>query len=214
MEKSKQGKSGVDSKITVDGSPTRCPYCHEDCLPESEAFVCQSCLSRHHIGCWTDHGCCASCQGEQVLQASLRRNQNHRCSCCGSHGEDSRQCPICDKESCMPCFQDRFRRCINCSAELLGMEVDLAHTQSSKDHWILLALFSFLVTAFAGFILARHGITDHVFGFVATCVFFALSIASVVMILLRLNQVKKLEISLAPFNRNLIKTNSGASEKS
>ena len=203
MEKLKLPSDGANSKITVDHSPTRCPYCHEDCLPDSEAFVCQSCLSRHHIGCWTDHGCCASCQGERVLQASPKQ-ETERCSCCGIKGEESRQCPICDKDSCQPCFQDRFRRCVNCSAELLGMEVDLAHTVSSKDHWILLTLFSFIITAFAGFVLARVGISDHVFGFVATCVLFAISLVSIAMSLIRLGQVKKLEIALAPFNQKLI----------
>lgn len=94
------------------------------------------------------------------------------------------------------------------------MEVDLAHTQSSKDHWILLTLFSFLVTVFAGFILARVGISNHLFGFVATCVFFGLSLGSVVMMLLRLNQIKKLEIVLAPFNQNLIRKTSDPSKKS
>jgi hypothetical protein len=58
------------AKVSVARSPTRCPYCHDDCAPEG-AVVCEGCLSRHHAGCWREGGDhCASCQGTRALRGS------------------------------------------------------------------------------------------------------------------------------------------------
>lgn len=58
------------ARVAVARSPTRCPYCHDDCAPEG-AVVCEGCLSRHHAGCWREGGDhCASCQGSRALRGS------------------------------------------------------------------------------------------------------------------------------------------------
>ncbi len=58
------------AKVAVARSPTRCPYCHDDCAPEG-AVVCEGCVSRHHAGCWREGGDrCASCQGSRALRGS------------------------------------------------------------------------------------------------------------------------------------------------
>jgi hypothetical protein len=54
--------------LEVRGSPTRCPYCHNDVSPE-ETVACQSCLARHHAECWNSHGTCATCGSARRLEA-------------------------------------------------------------------------------------------------------------------------------------------------
>lgn len=49
----------------------RCPFCHEALTTESARTRCTSCGTRHHAGCWTEHGgcsvhACGSLQGRTV----------------------------------------------------------------------------------------------------------------------------------------------------
>jgi len=37
----------------------RCPFCHEALTTESARTRCTSCGTRHHAGCWTEHGGCS-----------------------------------------------------------------------------------------------------------------------------------------------------------
>lgn len=53
--------------------PTRCPYCHDDCLASDPVTcVCGDCLSRHHIACWEEAAGCGSCRSQHRLQAVTR----------------------------------------------------------------------------------------------------------------------------------------------
>lgn len=46
----------------------RCPYCLADLAPEEAAVSCTLCLTRHHAGCYREHGRCTifGCEGEEV----------------------------------------------------------------------------------------------------------------------------------------------------
>ncbi len=55
--------------IEVHHSPTRCPYCHDDCAPEDENVVCNECLARHHQAWWDETGKCGSCGHSTGLAA-------------------------------------------------------------------------------------------------------------------------------------------------
>lgn len=48
-------------RIAVQGSPTRCPFCHDDVGLAQENAVCHDCLARHHSACWDEGGACANC---------------------------------------------------------------------------------------------------------------------------------------------------------
>jgi hypothetical protein len=48
-----------DPRVRVEGSPTRCPYCHDGVSGQQPTVVCEQCLSRHHAPCWVE--ACASC---------------------------------------------------------------------------------------------------------------------------------------------------------
>jgi WD40 repeat protein len=52
--------------LVVRGSPARCPYCH-DRLSE-DWVACESCVAKHHRGCWDEHGRCATCGGSESLR--------------------------------------------------------------------------------------------------------------------------------------------------
>lgn len=46
----------------------RCPFCRDEIQVEAVGWTCCSlCLSRHHMECWREHGCCAGCGGDQNL---------------------------------------------------------------------------------------------------------------------------------------------------
>jgi hypothetical protein len=59
----------VKARIEVKGSPTRCPYCHDDCAPGQDEVACRECLARHHRACWGERGACGSCSSTQALEA-------------------------------------------------------------------------------------------------------------------------------------------------
>jgi hypothetical protein len=51
-----------ERSASIKGSPTRCPYCHDQVDPLVDAWrACSRCLSRHHDSCWIDSGCCGAC---------------------------------------------------------------------------------------------------------------------------------------------------------
>lgn len=62
----------------------RCPFCRDEIQVEALGWTCCSlCLSRHHTECWREHGCCASCGGDQnltfvTLRDDLRRRSIQR----------------------------------------------------------------------------------------------------------------------------------------
>ena len=62
--------SGVKEKheVSVQNSPTRCPFCHEECGPAEEHVVCTDCLARHHSACWESNASCANCSSTRVLR--------------------------------------------------------------------------------------------------------------------------------------------------
>ena len=48
------------SRVHVQGSPTRCAYCH-DSVEVEERTACKACVAVHHIDCWRQDRCCAAC---------------------------------------------------------------------------------------------------------------------------------------------------------
>jgi len=61
----------VQRRVEVRGSPTRCPYCHDDCQPGQDDVACRDCLARHHSACWREHRACGSCGSSQALLAAI-----------------------------------------------------------------------------------------------------------------------------------------------
>lgn len=60
--------------VKIDGSPTRCPFCHEGVDTSEKGWVaCGGCMARHHEACWDERGACASCRGVRRLVAEERR---------------------------------------------------------------------------------------------------------------------------------------------
>lgn len=53
-------------------SASRCPFCHE-AVKEREWVACAACLARHHEGCWTESGRCATCRYETKLRPDETR---------------------------------------------------------------------------------------------------------------------------------------------
>jgi hypothetical protein len=53
-------------RVDVRVSASRCPYCHDDVGPEGSC-ACQSCLARHHDGCWAERGACSACGAVERL---------------------------------------------------------------------------------------------------------------------------------------------------
>ena len=50
---------------------SKCPFCH-DTVEVQDRAVCATCVAVHHLACWTEHGACAACGGEQVLTLQQR----------------------------------------------------------------------------------------------------------------------------------------------
>ena len=57
---------GQKERIRFKGH-NRCPYCHDSVREISERAACAHCLAVHHIGCWREHGRCASCAADEPL---------------------------------------------------------------------------------------------------------------------------------------------------
>lgn len=64
-------------RVAVHGSPTRCPYCHDDVRPDA-ATVCADCLARHHAECWSERGCCSSCSAARPLVPASASSETER----------------------------------------------------------------------------------------------------------------------------------------
>lgn len=59
------------SEVRLPGSLVRCPFCHDDLVPEVEVWTaCARCLARHHAACWRDAARCATCGHHDGLGAS------------------------------------------------------------------------------------------------------------------------------------------------
>jgi hypothetical protein len=50
----------AEARVQSKRAGDRCPYCHDGVEPEGAA-ACVECMARHHVGCWDEHGQCASC---------------------------------------------------------------------------------------------------------------------------------------------------------
>jgi hypothetical protein len=58
----------TQNRVRVEGSRTRCPYCHDDVQTDESTWVaCAGCLARHHGACWEESGCCSACGAEDRL---------------------------------------------------------------------------------------------------------------------------------------------------
>ncbi len=58
--------------VEVQRSPTRCPYCHEECRSSESNVACHECLARHHAGCWDEAASCASCGCDRRMEPAAR----------------------------------------------------------------------------------------------------------------------------------------------
>jgi hypothetical protein len=65
-------KAPPEKEVEVRGSPTRCPYCHDECTAAQQHSVCEACLARHHASCWDSHGACATCSSTRRLAPAPR----------------------------------------------------------------------------------------------------------------------------------------------
>jgi hypothetical protein len=55
--------------VRVDGSPVRCPFCHESVdVGQDDWVACAGCLARHHGECWTEGGRCGACKATEPLR--------------------------------------------------------------------------------------------------------------------------------------------------
>ena len=55
------------SRVRVERSPSRCPYCHDELSSVEDVVACAECGARHHRGCQSEHGACATCGSSKVL---------------------------------------------------------------------------------------------------------------------------------------------------
>jgi hypothetical protein len=205
-------KLATKASIHVDGSPTRCPYCHEDCAADEEALVCESCLSRHHVACWSDHGSCSSCSSDRAMQQTGEQSQDTEqqvsaspCACCGQKGVHSMECPGCHKDSCDSCYLKRFRRCIDCSADYLSLEVEGKHAAAKAVNYQGPA-FLMIIATLVSIVGIAFGIDDRsqalLGGSILGVSFFAvMSIISVVLAIQAGNKGRQIEMKLAPFQK-------------
>lgn len=54
--------------VRIDGSPVRCPFCHEGVDVATDEWVaCAGCLARHHGECWAEGTKCGACGGAESL---------------------------------------------------------------------------------------------------------------------------------------------------
>lgn len=54
--------------VRIDGSPVRCPFCHEGVDVGTDDWVaCAGCLARHHADCWGEATRCGACGGTESL---------------------------------------------------------------------------------------------------------------------------------------------------
>lgn len=59
--------------VSVERSPSRCPYCHDELDKTQELVACAACGARHHAACHTAHGACVSCGASELLVPARRR---------------------------------------------------------------------------------------------------------------------------------------------
>lgn len=56
------------ARVRFEQSPTRCPYCHDDCSDDVEVVACRGCVAKHHAECWEENGRCGSCGDGRALR--------------------------------------------------------------------------------------------------------------------------------------------------
>lgn len=54
----------------VQGSPVRCPFCHDGLT--KDLVACAGCGARHHAPCYEEQGACASCGSSEALYPARR----------------------------------------------------------------------------------------------------------------------------------------------
>jgi len=57
-----------EPKLKVERSPTRCPYCHDECTAADPNVACHDCLARHHTACWQEGASCGSCGSTRFME--------------------------------------------------------------------------------------------------------------------------------------------------
>jgi hypothetical protein len=58
--------------VEVHVNLAKCPFCHDE-VAVADRAVCAACLAVHHLECWTEHGACSACAGEQVLTMQTKQ---------------------------------------------------------------------------------------------------------------------------------------------
>lgn len=66
-------------------SHPRCPFCHEGVRPGDRKTACLVCMGWHHLTCWKEHGCCASCGRRKHLGVTKSDPEEGACPGCGEH---------------------------------------------------------------------------------------------------------------------------------
>ena len=68
-----RGAEAGEGRVRVAVAAARCPYCHDEVALEAPTWVaCAGCLARHHGGCWSEAGRCASCGATESLARAAR----------------------------------------------------------------------------------------------------------------------------------------------
>lgn len=64
-----------EQTVSVERSPSRCPYCRDELDKTKELVACAACGVRHHAACHTAHGACVSCGATELLVPARRRQR-------------------------------------------------------------------------------------------------------------------------------------------
>jgi hypothetical protein len=128
------------------------------------------------------------------------------CASCGVRVELAYRCPTCQKDCCQACHDERFRSCLKCSTELVGMDAELKQAVDSRTNW---QFFTFLMVLPATLErLARvtyaspEGLNAHTVVCGLTFLIFAAILAgSFGMICVRSKRIKDITITLAPYKK-------------
>ena len=56
------------TQVRFEHSPSRCPYCHDDCASDAEVVACRACVAKHHAECWEEMSRCGACGEARALR--------------------------------------------------------------------------------------------------------------------------------------------------